>query len=215
VIVLHAIVRSPADAPDGAHALAIGGVAAVVTRPSELSPPEPEALWAHERLVESIASAAVLPARFGTVVDDEAALHRLLAANEAVLLQALEHVAGCVEVSVRMWARSAMAVASGGTTSAAVGPGRAYLQERREALHAPRAAAEATHARLAEVARDAVERRGARQEVLVGAYLVPRGDLGAFRDAVAEEDRDLGELDLLSTGPWPPYHFTPRLEVPR
>ncbi|HYE91944.1 MAG TPA: GvpL/GvpF family gas vesicle protein, partial [Terriglobales bacterium] len=45
--------------------------------------------------------------------------------------------------------------------------------------------------------------------VLDAAFLVARTDARAFRTAVAEAARPLraGGLDLVLTGPWPPYHF--------
>jgi hypothetical protein len=51
-----------------------------------------------------------------------------------------------------------------------------------------------------------------RDRLLSFAFLVPRANLGAFREAMRTlHDRGLGKV--LSTGPWPPYHFASPMPV--
>jgi hypothetical protein len=43
--------------------------------------------------------------------------------------------------------------------------------------------------------------------LLSAAYLVDRGDVGAFLEAVDEAARRYPEVELLCTGPWPAHTF--------
>lgn len=68
--------------------------------------------------------------------------------------------------------------------------------------------ARATHAALAELARDAVEREAKPPEVLRAAYLVERAAVGDFAARVARLQQAQGDAQILCTGPWPPYSFS-------
>jgi hypothetical protein len=62
---------------------------------------------------------------------------------------------------------------------------------------------------LRPLARDAIEHAGRDEgELRRCAYLVERGSVGAFRDAVAKLQRSHPDLGFLLTGPWPPYSFS-------
>lgn len=64
---------------------------------------------------------------------------------------------------------------------------------------------------LRPLARAAIEQVGRDEgELARSAYLVERGDVDAFRAAVAELQRSHADLGFLLTGPWPPYSFTGR-----
>ena len=61
------------------------------------------------------------------------------------------------------------------------------------------------------LARDAIVQPGRdEQELFRCAYLVERGAVDGFRDAVAKLQRERPDLALLLTGPWPPYSFSDR-----
>jgi hypothetical protein len=49
---------------------------------------------------------------------------------------------------------------------------------------------------------------------MTGAYLVRRESLETFRQTVGEVGKSEPDLRFLCTGPWPPYHFVPELELP-
>lgn len=175
--------------------------------------PEPELLWRHEAVVEALlGDGAVLPARFGTVVDGDAAVEALLARHRGTLDAQLERVRGHVELGLRI---REPAPASDGTAAAA-SSGRDYLLRRRAEVHAPRLAAAHVHESLCARASEAVTRPGrSRREVLVAAYLVPTDAVDGFVDAVRALERTVPDLALVLTGPWPAYHFSPRLEEVR
>jgi hypothetical protein len=104
------------------------------------------------------------------------------------LEQKLDHVAGCVEVGVRVVPRRSTAEDEDGA---------AYMRARlREEL-----AAEQVHRELAARARDSV--RTSRD----AGYLVARGEVGGFSVAVERLLESHPALDVLCTGPWAPYSF--------
>lgn len=189
-----------------------GRVAAALVPLDTAPAPEPAVLWGHERVVEALmAQGAVLPVRFGTTLPDRPAAAALLDRHEQVLLEGLERVRGAVEVGLRIHSAAA------GPPEEAPPPasGREYLLRQRAQVHDLVTAAERVHGQLRAAARAAVSRPGnGRGQLLVGAYLVERDRVEAFVDRIRAADEATQPLRLLSTGPWPPYHFVPTLEEP-
>jgi Gas vesicle synthesis protein GvpL/GvpF len=192
--------RGLAEAPlEGVRA---GDLLAVVTRhdhaPGE---PAPDALWAHEQVVERVmADRAVLPMRFGTTQPDEAALVEALMTRHDALRAALDRVRGRVEIGVR-------AVGGEGAPAAAE-TGREWLLGRLETSRRDERVASELHAPLAALA--AAERRrapAAPGEILRAAYLVDRDSLARFGAVVERLQSERPDVAILCTGPWPPYSF--------
>jgi len=175
--------------------------------------PAPESVWQHEQLVEALmARHTVLPARFGTIMPDYAALEAELAGRYAGFAADIDRLRGRVEVSVRvMWDENVE------TTPAAAGPagGRAYLlmrfeEEKRKQQHRAKAQALAgeLHAILAEDTAGNVFRVMATPRlVLTAAYLIERDRLPEFQCRVNRLAARHPELRIASTGPWPAYNF--------
>jgi hypothetical protein len=189
-----------------------GPVAAVVSDLAGAPSAEAAVLWRHEAVIEALMRAhAVLPARFGALLDDRAAVRALLGRNATVLGAGLERVRGLVEVGVRIRHLVDGEPEPAPSPATSTSSGRDYLLARRDALHAEDDAATRIHEALAARAREAVQRRGeGRGASLVGAYLVDPAELEAFTAEVAAfRDPD---LQVVCTGPWPPYHFVPQLE---
>jgi hypothetical protein len=191
VIELYAIAQDPGPAlPDGAglHAVSSGGLVAVCGAVAGREPTT-DALWRHEELMESLMEDRdLLPVRYGTRVDDDAAVARVLEERRGDLLAALDRVRGAVELSVRV----RMATAEAPDPAALI---------RGADVHEP----------LARLARDSDRRLPRLQgEVLRAAYLVERDGVQAFVAEVARLQDARPELRLLCTGPWPPYSFTQR-----
>ena len=195
------------------------GVAAVFSEIRSTSlPPTPQSVWRHEQVIESLMPEwAVLPVRFGTVLPHPAALDDLLSRNRERLAAALDHVRNCVELGVRATAPTAADVAP----AVPLTSGRDY---RLAKLHRQRARdtveaaagelADRVHARLSAVAADATFFAAAPNFLMTGAYLVPLDSVETFRQAVNDVGNSEPGLRLLCTGPWPPYHFVPELQLP-
>lgn len=200
-------VRGHGEAPLFAVAGADRGLHALCSRRDEAVEASEAALWRHEEVVEALmASAALLPMRFNTLLEDEAAVRALLAAGTERFRGGLEHVRGRVELGVRVLGPEAPPAPADGSGTAFFG---ARLAERRrgdEAIAAVRAA-------LAPHAADARRRHHVTRRLLLNAaYLVARDRVEAFTGEVARLEAEHDDLTLMTTGPWPPYSFVPATE---
>ena len=161
MIELYAITDDPGPPlPDvaGLRLVPFDGLAAVCTPASEAEL-SPETLWHHEEVVEALmADRDLLPVRYGTRLDDEAAVARVMEGRSRELAAALDRVRGAVELSVRV-------VAAGGTPSPPDPPettsGAEYLRLRAQAEASHDDVARALHEPLAERARESTEGRPA------------------------------------------------------
>lgn len=158
---------------------------------------DPDALWAHERVVERLMTdRTVLPMRFGSTVADEEALRGLMAGRRDSLLRALARIRGHVELGVRVLAEN--------DDAPAAASGCDYLLSKLRAG----ACADRVHEPLVALAADSRRQppRG-EHEVLRGAYLVDRAVVQRFSADVSRLQHAHPEMAILCTGPWPPYTF--------
>ena len=189
---------------------------------------------AHERVLErALAGGAVVPFRFGTIVRDRADVGRLLAERAQPLRDALERVAGRVELGVKAIAPPDLAerVRAGSAEARRLeeqldgaAAGRRYLLEKqlgqavaREAADLRARIAAESHATLSSLAVAAVANPPQRPELggfegdmlLNGAYLVAREGEAGFLAAVERLQERWREhaIRFEATGPWPPFNF--------
>lgn len=141
-------------------------------------------------VVESLREGAdaVLPVRFGERFASEEELAAAIAPRLEAFERRLAHVAGCVEVGVRIVLTGDADGATGGARYMA-----ARLREQR--------AVEEIHEALAAEARDSV--RTSRD----AGYLLERDEVDGFSLAVARLLESHPALDVVCTGPWAPYSF--------
>lgn len=190
--------------------------------------PTPRRLWQHEQVVEAVMSVKpVLPARFSTIFPDEASVTSRLEALHEVLVDELERVQECVELSlrvIRLWG----SFASGDGAADTACPPLVATEKTERAFDVARRAAE--QQRLANRRRNesvgelinrslaacALDHRLYVEEgpgvIIKAAYLVEKSRLGAMQGAVRRLMRAYPSLHFLCTGPWPPYHFTQPFE---
>jgi hypothetical protein len=203
--------RGLAQAPlDG---LREGALVAIFTRHAHsVGDPAPDALWAHERVVERLmVDRTVLPMRFGSTVEDEDALRRVLIERRQPLVAALARIAGRVELGVRvieLHADGNGVPATVAAVTAGAPSGREYLVAKlRHGERANRLATE-LHEPLAALSTEVrVQAARGAEDVLRGAYLVERGVMPRFRATVERLQHAHPEVAILCTGPWPPYTF--------
>jgi gas vesicle protein GvpL/GvpF len=172
------------------------------------SVPTEEALWQHERVLEALLEAGpVLPVRFGVHFADREALSAKLQPRGPELARALADVRDRVEVSVRLIARDD-APEPATEAEAVGGPGARYLLERLGERREAERKLEAVRTRLAPLAVAERSRLLPRPGTpATTAFLVERDLLERFRREAGELERELEDVALVCTGPWPPYNF--------
>jgi hypothetical protein len=209
VIELYAITDAPGPSVANLAPLRVlaAGPLAIVYGPQGEDEATADALWRHEEAVESLMEEHdVLPVRYGTRCEDEAAASRAIEGREAELAAMLDRVRGAVELSVRVI-----------TTAPHEAPplhhvdGAAYLAAKDREAAQSHSAADEVHAPLSALARASRRRAGSEPaELLRCASLVDRDAIDRFSSAVAKLQTRHDALRLLCTGPWPPYSFAER-----
>jgi Gas vesicle synthesis protein GvpL/GvpF len=162
------------------------------------------ALDDYERTVRSlIDSRAILPAQFGRVLTDDEAVRAMLRRRRRDLLSKLEGVRGAVEFGLHArWLEGSDASPDPRSESDV-----AYLRDRLETRQSARRLASQLDP-LTALARNI--RRALRPQPdlpVLDAYLVDRRRVGEFVALVQELGGCLDDVELVCTGPSPPYSF--------
>jgi gas vesicle protein GvpL/GvpF len=195
VIELYAITDDPAPPDPPLRAVRCDGLTALCA-PAERREVTPEILWRHEEVLEALMEErAVLPVRFGTLVEDEQAAARAIEARREELTTSLDRVRGAVELAIR-----AHPIHTEGDPPTAE-TGADYMRAKARRVEAARL----LHEPLAFLARDSVVKPGA--ELLRAAYLVDREAVDSFVGLVRRLQETHDGLHIVCTGPWPPYSF--------
>src|ERR1039458_8537879 len=191
-----------------AHGLAAAGSAV-----EELSsPPSVSSVLAFERVVEAIhARQAVIPLRYGCLMESESAIIRLLEDHRQEYEALLNRLRGMTEMGIRVLCPARPGFLPGSPLS----PGAAYLASLRNRYSSGNSLAP-EEAQLADQIAGLLsgcyteQRREispADQGRLVSLYfLTPKTDVERFRNR-ARQICPPGGMKLLLSGPWPPYNF--------
>jgi hypothetical protein len=226
--------RLPAGPAGGRLELLACGPLVVVAEAGggELAP-TPEALARHDETVRRLAEQvdALLPARFGWLAPDAAALADLLEPHAERLREALELTAGREQMTLRVFGEPHVSAAA--PEPAGAGAGTRYLLGKREAARRreqvpeiePLRGALAALVRAERVQRSSGSRRSESGEtpklggppgppdppsLLVTVYhLVDRGGGVAYRAVVEEAAPRLEPARVTVSGPFAPYAFAP------
>ena|ERR1700680_3905151 len=189
------------------------GLAAAVTPwPEEEPPLNAIRLLAYEKAVASIhATRAVIPLRFGCVVEGESEVRALIRERRAEYQQLLAQWEGYTEMGLRLWCgsrpRADFHADARGSSEASQ-----YLAALRGRCPGLTPAERQCAARIAERMKGLY--RGGREEAgpaangrLVSLYfLVPRASVDDFRERARAIDLP-PDMKLMVSGPWPPYNF--------
>jgi Gas vesicle synthesis protein GvpL/GvpF len=182
-----------------------GPLMAIVTDHEDPGP-EPEAATfdAYERTLESLMdSRAVLPAVFGRVLADDDAVRAMLRRRRRWFLAKLEGVRGAVELGLRAVWRGGADPAPDPRSKSCV----AYLRDRLETRQSARLVASELDP-LTALARSSRRALVPHPDLpVLDAYLVDRGRVREFVALVEELGGCLDGVELVCTGPCPPYSF--------
>jgi hypothetical protein len=187
----------------------------------------------HEGVLDALRKrTTVIPMRMCTVYRTEGGVREVLRREAEGLAETLEQLEGKTEWGVKVFFESDRARFSdpgtdaAGVDSTAGATGTAYMERRRQERdereqldHTVDQAAAEIHDRLSSVAADSLlnppqrpEASGSRGEmVLNGVYLVADEVEHTFHqeaERLQERFASLG-VELVTTGPWPPYNFLP------
>ena len=191
----------------------IDGVLAAVGDMAAPPAVNPGTLRAHDAVVRRLAAAvdAILPVRFGTLLDGETALADAIAGHAPRLREALALVAGREQMTLRVFGDAA-AVDDAAPAADDVGPGTRYLADRRRQTRRDAEAPELAPLRrhLDPLVRAEQVQRHRAPPLLASVYhLIDRGRAAAYMEAVAAGAAALAPTRAVATGPWPPYAFAP------
>jgi len=202
--------RSPEP---GMRVLTARGLGAAISAAEEMSsPPSVASLLAYERVVEAIhARQAVIPLRYGCVMESESAVIRLLEDHRQEYEALLARLLGMAEMGIRiLWPARA-----GVLPDFPSSPGAVYLASLRNRYNSAKALApEETQLAdqiMALVSGCSTEQRRevspCTQGRLLSLYfLTPNTCAEQFRHRARQISPPVGAKLLLS-GPWPPYNF--------
>jgi hypothetical protein len=208
--------RGDAGAGLGAEPLrfvAVGDMLAAVGDMASPPPVSPTTLLAHDAVVRRLAAGvdAILPVRFGTLLDGERALVEAIGERAPRLREALALVAGREQMTLRVFGEPA-AIADDEPAPDHLGPGARYLEARRRQTRRDAAVPELgpLRALLAPLVRAEQAQRHEAPPLLASVYhLIDRGRAAAYLAAVAAGATALAPTRASATGPWPPYAFAP------
>jgi hypothetical protein len=184
----------------------VDGLVALVGDVVEAWPPSLATLTAQDALLRRLVTDvdAVLPARFGTLLADDAALVQALGPRRVELTRALARVAGCEQMTLRVWGEQGAADAGPG--EGGPGPGARYLAARRRARQVPEV--DLLRQRLGSFVRAERAERHDRPPLLATVqHLVPRGESTRYLAEVDAAAPGLIPWRVTVTGPWLPYAF--------
>ncbi|HEU5184492.1 MAG TPA: GvpL/GvpF family gas vesicle protein [Gemmatimonadaceae bacterium] len=200
------------------RAVDVGGLRAWVsdTGGSAVAP-SPERARSHDRVVRAALELATpLPARFGQVVPDEAALESLVEPRRAAFAATLERLAGMVEMTVR--AILPVPPREGPVPTRGEGravSGREYLErvaathrEERNLLAEEGIVREHISSAVRELVRaESFAGAAAGSSLMTVSHLIPRGHIENYRRAIGALRADQPSLAIMVSGPWAPYSF--------
>jgi hypothetical protein len=192
--------------------VALTGLVALVGDVAEAPAPSAITLRAQDTLLRRLAAGidAVLPARFGTLVEDDAALAAALDRRRPELTRALGRVAGCAQMTLRVWGE-APAPGLPVLEPGAGGPGTRYLAGRRHVHERARRVPELEplRSRLGGLVREERAERHDRPPLLATVqHLVERSAGDRYVDTVHAARESLLPWRVSVSGPWLPYAFS-------
>jgi hypothetical protein len=233
-IYLYCFLRATAEPPP--HLLGIDGspvrvadLDGLVAWVSETERPAitatPERARQHDRVVRAaLERQTPLPARFGQIMTDETALGDAVSSRRAAFDAALKHVAGAVEMTVRMLMPSEGKSAGAEPMKHSNKPtttGRDYLdrvaavqrQERNLLAEEGIVRGRVSSAVGGLVRAESFARAAPGSSMATLSHLVPRENIEAYRSALLVLRDETPALAIMVSGPWAPYSFTEGVRV--
>jgi len=170
-------------------------------------PPAPTVarLRAYIALMEGLAARypALLPVRFGTVMQDEGELEEILRARQKALRSQLAHVRGRAQMTIRIVARGTSPDSPVGRPRDSTGAEYLAVRAREQSAASVPGFAPLGRAVGRWVKDERVERRG---NVVTIYHLIPRAAADRYAAALGVAAEAAG-LRVMLSGPWPAHAF--------
>lgn len=201
-----------------------GELAVIVSEytPGELNQ---QAVIEHARVVsECFRNTTVLPFRFGTIFDSDEALRRALRSNRKAFTDSVSRLKGKAEMHLKLVVKDGSLRQAMNDIELPDSVGGEYLARLRE--KAARQRERQTKARALSVQVNRLfhpleEEVSCRKDETGGmlidiAHLIDEKAIERYQNSFSSAARQLKNCEILISGPWPPYHFTPgRLRSPK
>jgi hypothetical protein len=171
----------------------------------------------HARVVsECFRNTTVLPFRFGTVFDTDDALRRAVRSNRRTFLDSVANLRGKSEMHVKLTVRDDSLLQEIIAPSP-LATGREYLANlrqhavrEREAQTKARALSVQVHRLFNPLQEEVCCRKVDSGGLLIDiAHLIDSKAVPKYQNRSSAAVRQLKDCEVVISGPWPPYHFTP------
>lgn len=193
---------------------------------SEYSPGEldQQSVIEHARVVsDCFRNTTVLPFRFGTVFDSDEALRRAIRANRKAFTDSVFRLKGKAEMHLKLVVKDGSLREAMNDIELPSSVGGEYLTRLREkaARHRERQTkARALSVQVNKLFHPLEEEVTCRKNESGGmlidiAHLIEEKSVERYQNSYNSAMRQLKNCEILISGPWPPYHFTPgKLRTP-
>jgi hypothetical protein len=176
-----------------------------------------QAVLDHARVVsECFRSGTVLPFRFGTVFDNDEALRRAVRANRKALLASVTRLRGKAEMHLKLVVRDESLREALSDAALPNTVGSEYLTRLREKAARERerqSKARAISVQVHKLFNPLEEEVSCKKDsdgLLIDiAHLIDSKTVEKYQNRCNTATRQLKGCEIVVSGPWPPYHFTP------
>lgn len=193
-------------------------VAAISTAPKNYGSPDLPELMVYAKTIETLShSRTLLPFRYGCFLDNSEQVLELLHRRRQIFQTALDEVADCVELSLRLIlskeectkkAKPSEAIHQSSLGAMYLATRSAYYAEKDQVKKATALKTQEIHTAFSGLyVKSLVETSGLEQGgLLTMHFLVPRENATRFLEVFRLVEGQ-GNNKALLTGPWPPYNF--------
>jgi hypothetical protein len=171
----------------------------------------------HARVVSScFEKTTVLPFRFGTVFDNDEALRRAVRTNRKQFLASVDRLRGKAEMHLKLVVKEGMVREALDDVELPQTTGGAYLTvlrdkayRQRERQTKARALSVQVHKLFHPIEEEISCRRSESGMMLDIAHLIDHKSIEKYQNRFNSAASQLKGVELVISGPWPPYHFMP------
>lgn len=195
-----------------------GEFAVIVSEYLRTAELDQKAVLEHARVVgDCFRSATVLPFRFGTVFDHDEALRRAVRANRKIFLESVSHLRGKSEMHLKLMVRESALPQALADVHLPAAVGSEYLtclrqkaSRERERQTKARAISVQVHKLFNPLQQEVSCKKVDSGALLIDiAHLIESNSVSKYQNRFTAASRQLKDVHLAISGPWPPYHFVP------